>query len=269
MFLSKNLKYLREQNSRQSQESLANALGVTRSAISSYEDGRAEPKLVVMNKMSNYFRVTLDQLLNVDLSNVKNTPIDNQTDIKKYASAQNMRVLTITVDKEDNENIELVPQKAAAGYTQGYADATFLKELPKYQLPFLSKGKTYRAFEITGDSMLPLQSGSIVIAEYVEDWNTLKDGQVCILVGKNEGIVLKSLYNKIVERGTFLLKSTNITYSPYEIPADEVLEIWKFAAYISKDFPEEGNSMSELRKAFTRLEDEFREIKMKYEKNKN
>jgi transcriptional regulator with XRE-family HTH domain len=262
MFLSKNLKYLREQNKKQSQEALANSLGITRSAVSSYEDGRAEPKLVVMNRMAQYFNITLDQLLNVDLATMTEVSLENQKEVKKYASAQNLRILTITLDKDNNENIELVPAKAAAGYTTGYADADFLRDLPKYQLPFLSKGKTYRAFEIQGDSMLPLQSGSVVIGEFVDNWNSLREGQVCVIVAKNEGVVLKKIFNKIVDRGTFLLKSTNMAYSPYEIFADEVVEIWKFSAYISKEFPEENSSITELRKAFSRLEDEFREIKI-------
>ncbi|TAE07596.1 MAG: LexA family transcriptional regulator [Bacteroidetes bacterium] len=262
MFLSKNLKFLREQNKRQSQESLANALGITRSAVSSYEDGRAEPKLIVMNRMALYFNVSLDQLLNVDLSSISESELEQQRENKKYTTAKNMRVLSITVDKENNENIELVPAKAAAGYTTGYADAEFLKELPKYQLPFLSKGRTYRAFEIAGDSMLPLQSGAIVIGEYMDNWNQLKDGTIGVVVARNDGVVLKKIFNKIPERGTLLLKSTNISYSAYEVPADEVLEVWRFAAYISKDFPEEGSSLSELRRAFSRLEDELREVKL-------
>jgi transcriptional regulator with XRE-family HTH domain len=262
MYLSKNLKFLREQNKRQSQEALANDLGVTRSAISSYEDGRAEPKLIVMNKIAHYFNISLDQLLNVDLSAMGEGNLENPKEIKKYASTQNLRILTITVDKENNENIELVPAKAAAGYTIGYADADYLRDLPKYQLPFLSKGRTYRAFEIGGDSMLPLLPGSVVIGEYVDNWNSLKDGSVCVVVSKNEGVALKKVYNRIAERGTLMLKSNNIAYSPYEIFAEDVLEIWRFSAYVSKDFPEDGNSVADLRKAFARLEDELREIKM-------
>ncbi len=266
MYLSKNLKFLREKNGRQSQENLANSLGITRSAVSSYEDGRAEPKLVVMNKLAQYFNITLDQLLNVNLASAQEGTFQNPSEIKKYASAQGMRILTITVDAEDNENIELVPDKAAAGYTRGYADTEYLQELPKYQLPFLPKGRTYRAFEIKGDSMLPLTSGSIVIGEYVSDWNQLNDNTMGVVVSKNEGIVLKKIYNKIQDRGTLLLKSTNISYPPYELNADEVLEVWKFSAYISKDMPEETNTLADLRQAFTRLEDEFREIKLAYEK---
>ena len=39
------------------------------------------------------------------------------------------KVLSITVDAAEKENIELVPQKAAAGYMNGYADPEFIKEL--------------------------------------------------------------------------------------------------------------------------------------------
>jgi len=262
MFLSKNLKYMRERNNRQTQENLADALGITRSAVSSYEDGRAEPKLMVMNKIAAYFNLSLDQLLNVDLSKLQDEEIVKQREVSKYAAAHNLRILTITVDNENSENVEFVPEKARAGYTSGYADAEFLSNLPKYRLPFLPKGKTYRAFEIEGESMLPLLPNTIVIAEYIQNWNDVKDGQVCIVLSKSEGIVLKKVYNRIKKRGALLLKSTNINYMPYEVAIEEVLEIWKFAAYISREFPEETHSIHEIKQAFARLEDELQEIKM-------
>ncbi|TAF65021.1 MAG: helix-turn-helix domain-containing protein [Cytophagales bacterium] len=261
MFLSKNLKYLRERNKRQTQEGLADALGITRSAISSYEDGRAEPKLVVMDRIAQYFNVTLDQLLKVDLSRLTDEEIQQQKEVSKYVSASNLRILTITVDKENNENVELVPEKARAGYAQGYADREYLSNLPKYQLPFLPKGRTYRAFEITGDSMLPLLPNSIVIGEYVTNWNDIRNGQVCIVVSRNEGIVLKKVYSRVQERGAFLLKSTNVNYRSYEIPVTDVIEMWRFSAYISRDFPEETHSYHELKQAIERIEEEMQEIK--------
>jgi len=262
LYLSKNLKYLRERNNRQTQENLANALGITRSAVSSYEDSRAEPKLVVMNRIAQYFGVTLDQLLNVDLMKLSDEEIERQKEVSEYAAGHNARILTISVDSENQELIQLVPEKAKAGYTQGYADPNYISSLPTYQLPFLPKGATYRAFEIAGDSMLPLQPNSIVIGKYLDDWKNLKNGDVAVIVSRSEGVVLKKVFNRIEERGTFLLKSTNINYASYEIPVTEVVEIWKFAAYISQDFPEETHSVHELKEAFTRLEDQVQEIKM-------
>ncbi|WP_020527121.1 XRE family transcriptional regulator [Flexithrix dorotheae] len=263
MYFGKNLRFLREKHGKPSQEKLGMKLGLTRSAISSYEDGRAEAKYEILNRISKYFNITVDQLLNVDLSKLDESEIKQQKETDKYVKAENLRILAITTDQSDNENIELVPIKASAGYTAGYADTEYLSELPKYQLPFLPKGKTYRAFEVKGDSMLPLKPKSIVVGEFISDWNSIKDGQVCVVVVKNmnEGIVLKKIYNRVKSESKFILKSSNINYPSYEIPAEDVIEVWKFAAFISKEFPEENHTVSELKEAFWRLEDDIREIK--------
>ncbi|UZR93350.1 XRE family transcriptional regulator [Chondrinema litorale] len=263
MFFGKNLRYLRETNGKPSQEKLGKQLGLTRSAISSYEDGRAEPKFDTLNTIANHFNVTVDQLLNVDLSKLSDEVLKQKKNLDKYIQGENLRVLAITTDNKQNENIEFVPVKASAGYTTGYADSEYISELPKYHLPFLPKGKTYRAFEVKGDSMLPLKPRSIVIGEYVEDFTSIKDGMVGIVVARNlsEGIVLKKIYNRVPQHGVFVLKSSNLAYPSYEIAAEHVIEIWKFAAYISKEFPEETNSLGDLKEAFWRLEDELRDMK--------
>jgi transcriptional regulator with XRE-family HTH domain len=268
MFLSKNLKFLRESNKRQSQEALANALGVTRSAISSYEDGRAEPKLLVMNKIATYFNVTLDQLLNSDLAKQGDITSGNKDitkEMKKIVHVgQSGRVLTVTVDQNHKQNIELVPHKSSLGYIQNYDNLDFLKELPKYNLPTLSENRTYRAFELN-DSGLP--SNSIVIGEYIQNWNEIKNDKICIIVSKTKGIILKRLFNKIADKGIITLKSINISHAPFDMPVEDVIEIWEFVSYISKEFPEEGTSVPELRTAFARLEDDVRELKLKLKQN--
>jgi len=53
-----------------------------------------------------------------------------------YIKGSNLRVLATTVDIANNENIEMVAEKAKAGYTTGYADPEFISELPVFQFPF-------------------------------------------------------------------------------------------------------------------------------------
>jgi transcriptional regulator with XRE-family HTH domain len=265
MYFSKNLKHLRRKNDRQTQDSLAKSLDLTRSVISSYEDGRAEPSVSTLIGISKYFGVSIENLTNLDLSNVDEKKVEFQRQLQKYASANHLYVQKVVADEVHQPLINLVPMKASAGYTSGFANVEYIKDLPTYRLPFLDKTKTYRAFEISGDSMLPLQDKSIVIGEYIEDIQDIKDGQVCVLVCKTEGIVLKKVFNKVEGRGKVLLKSTNLAYSPYEIDIQEVLEIWKFTAFISKDFPTDYDSNQDLREAFTRIETEMQEIKMTQE----
>lgn len=267
MYFSKNLKHLRKNNNRQTQESLAQTLGLTRSVISSYEDGRAEPSISTLRKISEYFNVSIENLTNLDLKNVDQEKVEHQRKLKDYASARNLEVHTSKVDNVKNLQFNLVPEKASAGYTSGYASMAYLSDLPSYQMPFLARNKKYRAFEISGDSMLPLKDKSIVIGEYLESIDDVKDGQVCIVISKTDGIVLKKVFNKIEERGTLLLKSSNISYSPYEIKKDEVIELWRFTAYISHEFPENYDDTQDLKHAFARLEGEIQNLKSHQNKN--
>src|SRR5690554_3553177 len=141
--INNNIKYLRKDKGWTQQE-LADALGVKRPQIGSYEEDRADPRIQTLLKLSNLFNVSIDDLLGKDLS----SPM--------ISTRKPTKVLAITVDSQDRENIELVPQKASAGYTNGYADPEYLQDLPRFQLPNLPRNSTYRAFEISGDSMLPI-----------------------------------------------------------------------------------------------------------------
>ena len=62
MYLSENMKYLRARKGR-SQQELADDLGITRSRYSKYEYGLAEPSIVLLAKLAEYYLITLDALI--------------------------------------------------------------------------------------------------------------------------------------------------------------------------------------------------------------
>src|SRR5690606_6054864 len=134
-------------------------------------------------------------------------------------------------------NIELVPVLASAGYLDGYNDPEYLKELPKLSLPMFNQG-TYRAFEIKGDSMLPLQSGTFIVTEYVENWKEIKVGQTYVIMSLNEGIVYKRIGEKYRDGKGLKLVSDNKEYDPYWVESADILEVWKAKAFMSTEFPE-------------------------------
>ncbi len=240
--ISTNIRFLRKKNNLTQQE-FADAIGVKRSMIGAYEEDRASPKMDNMKQIANYFGISVDELVSERITDKWLSDREMRLEKEKEIKAGNLRVLSITVDKEDNENIELVPVKASAGYINGYADPEFVKELPKFHLPML-QGGTFRAFEIKGDSMLPIQPGSIVVGEYIDDWKSIKSNETYIVVSKNDGIVYKRVVNKVKEQKTLVLKSDNKTYEPYPIALDDVMEVWKAKAYISMSFPEPEQDMS-------------------------
>ncbi|NNF36338.1 MAG: helix-turn-helix domain-containing protein [Saprospiraceae bacterium] len=222
--LRDNIRLLRKRKG-WTQQDLADSTGLKRSLIGAYEEGRAEPSVEKLIGFSEVFNVSVDDLVGIDLS-------------QSEPGSTRFKVLSITVDEDDKENIELVPQKAAAGYLNGYSDPEFIKELPRFKLPFLSDSGTYRAFEISGDSMLPIVPGTIIIGQYVERVNDIKNGKTYLLVTKKEGVVFKRVFNYIEEKGKLYLVSDNKQYSSYETDPDEILEIWSSKAYISVEFPD-------------------------------
>lgn len=229
--ISENIKYLRKRLG-DTQGEFAEKIDLKRSLVGAYEEGRADPRISNLIKMAEVFDVSVDLIINTDITKMT----DEQLSFNK--NSRGSEILAITVDEQGKENVELVPQKAAAGYTNGYADREFIKELPKFHLPMLPTNATYRAFEIHGDSMLPLLSGTIVVGEYVDNLQHMKSGKTYILVTRKEGVVYKRVFNYMAEKGKLFLVSDNKQYSPYEISPEEVMEVWASKAYISVQFPD-------------------------------
>jgi transcriptional regulator with XRE-family HTH domain len=251
--INTNLKFWRRELAL-TQAQMAEKLGIKRSLVGAYEEGRAEPKLATLVNMARLFNISLDALVTTDFSKKKNAKAALQLQAQTAATTEtttnrpggNLRILALTVDREQNENIELVPQKAAAGYLNGYADPEYLEELPKFRLPMLGTGGTYRAFEIAGDSMLPIASGTVIVGRYVDDWMSIKDGTPCIVVSGKEGIVFKRVFNRLKDNAMLALHSDNPLYSPYQIDVEDVVEIWEAKAYISSTFPIADLSLNRL-----------------------
>ncbi|RKD13872.1 transcriptional regulator [Pelobium manganitolerans] len=226
--ISANIKFLRKKKGL-TQQQFADEMEIKRSLVGAYEEERADPKYDLLKKFAEFFEVSMDELVN--------ETINAQWKPKPKADGSNVRILSITVDKDDKENIELVPVKASAGYLNGYADPEFVASLPKFSLPMFKQG-TYRAFEIKGDSMLPLPSGSIIISEYVENWNDLKVGETAVIISSNEGVVYKRIGSKIRADKGLKLISDNPVYQAYHIMPEEIMEIWRAKAYISTELPQ-------------------------------
>lgn len=226
MYFAQNLKFLRKRRNK-SQIALATELELTRTTLSGYEKN-VQPPFRVLIKIAAYFNISLDALIKYKLevlSKFQLSQIEKGFDVD--ITGNKLRLLTISVDNEGKENIEMVPVKAQAGYTNSYGDLDFIAGLPKFKLPFLPEEKTYRTFQIQGDSMLPIKEGSWVTCSFVEDWSQIKDGKACIVVTKDDGIVFKLVYKRF-ENANLLLVSSNRSYSPYEMPISQVLEIWQF-----------------------------------------
>jgi len=265
MYFSSNIKFLRKRKAR-TQDDVAFALNMKRSTLSGYENKVAKPSVEVLFAFSEYFKIAIDTLIKVNLSEIPESQlIQLERGYDVYIRGSNIRILATTVDSENDENIELVSEKAKAGYKSGFADPEYIKILPTFKLPFLLKERKYRTFQISGDSMLPIPDKSWVTGEYVENWQYIKDGKPYIILTMEDGIVFKIVENKIEQDGKLILYSLNNYYEPYEIEIKEVKETWKFVNYISSEIPEHNIERDDLVEEVKALRKEVKAIQMRLE----
>ena len=265
MYFSSNIKFLRKRRGR-TQDDVAFALNMKRSTLSGYENNVAKPGVGVLMAFSDYFKIAIDTLIKINLATLPEsqlTQLERGYDV--FINGGNLRILATTVDSENEDNIELVNETAKAGYTSGFADPEYIKVLPTFKLPFLSKERKYRTFQISGDSMLPIPDKSWVTGEYVENWKYIKDGQPCIVITLDDGIVFKVVENKVEKNGTLRLHSLNKIYDPYEIDIKDVKEIWKFVNFISSEMPEPNTEKEDIVQEVRALRKEVKAIQMKLE----
>ncbi len=258
---SSNIKLLRTRKKR-TQSELAEALNLKRTTINAIENSISQPTVNHLQAFSKYFGIAIDTLINVDmrkLSESQFTDLKNGFDV--FIRGTNLRVIATTVDRNNKDNSELGNEKAKAGYATNFADPEFIGNLPVFQLPFLSKEKKYRAFSISGDSMLPIPSGSIVIGEFIQDFYNIKKGEAYVIITRDEGIVFKIVENYLSESRSFLLVSLNSAFKPYKLPIVEVKEAWKFVCYMNTEIPEPAADIQKVLQTVNEMKFEIQNLK--------
>jgi len=216
-------------------------IGVTGTTIDSIVNGRPQadgsrkktkPGYDVLSAIIDEFDINPDYLFGKSTMMITS----NASKIPTYSGMP--KVISTASDGE--ENVIYVPAKARAGYLNGYGDTEFIESLPVFRMPQLTNG-TYRCFEVQGNSMLKtFYDGDMVFGHYVEGFNDIKDGRVYVIVSKNDGVVLKRVYNRSKDKGFLTLKSDNAdgNYPNFNIKTEDVLEIWYVTMYASKQMPE-------------------------------
>jgi transcriptional regulator with XRE-family HTH domain len=243
----KNLKYLRKLRG-WTQEEFATKLKIKRSLLGAYEEERAEPKLEVLEIVGNLFKMSLDELLLKDVANAKGgTYLEKRRQMKMTTQAA---------------EIQFVPVKAAAGYLAGYADDDFLDELNTFTLPMMAAGH-YRAFEIIGDSMLPTPSGSVIVGEKIAALDDVKSSNTYVVVSRSEGIVYKRVLKNNRSKSKVTLVSDNPQYEPYQVNAEDIVELWQAQMIIQKANVQQRWDVNQLASLVNNLQDQVSSLKKK------
>ena len=187
----KNLKQLRLQN-KQTQIELAQAIGLSFSAISMYERGERKPDFETLEIIADYFNVTIDGLIGGDREDAN---VKNILPIPKFNRIPLLGTIACGEPILAQENVEGdvdIPEQIRADF----------------------------ALRCKGDSMIDARicDGDIV---YIKQQPTVENGQIgAVLIG--DEATLKKVY---ITEGTVTLMACNTNYAPLVYSGDKLNEI--------------------------------------------
>jgi len=240
------------------QQSLADELGLKRSALGAYEEGRAEPKLATLIALARHFGMSLDAFVLGE---------SEEDRMMRRVSGGDLRVLSVPVDRSsERERVAIVPVRAAAGYLSGYGDPEYMEGLDHFNLPVkeLAQDATYRMFQIEGESMLPIPNGSYILAHYEENWSKAGGMRPYVVVTRDHGVVFKRVENRLDTHGDYLLISDNLDFAPYRVFPEDVVEMWRARAYLAFDWPTPAFAgMERIQGTLDQMREDLRTIQKK------
>lgn len=215
----KNLIYLRKSHN-WTQSALAEKLQIARTTLGDYEREKTEPNFEMLSTLSELFGVDIDTLITTPLYKPGNVLAYGEGRARRYLHPESAMI----------QAIDLVDTKAEAGYLESFQDPEYIRDLPKIYMPHLPANE-YRGFEIEGDSMWPMESGTIIIGVKVESLESLKDQRTYIIMTKRDGMVYKRI-RKNENNNSLTAISDNPVFPPYRIDYDSIAEVWQYYAHI-------------------------------------
>lgn len=90
-----------------SREDLANKLGVSYSAIAMYEQGNREPNNDLLVKISNFFNVSTDYLLEVNLNSIVKNNQNKLEQILQLANGLTIQETNYLIKQLNNAKIQI------------------------------------------------------------------------------------------------------------------------------------------------------------------
>jgi len=197
-----------------SQTVFAEDFGINRANISSYEEGRAEPKMDLVIKIANKFGLDVEKLYTKDLT------VNDLTNFSP-PSFENSEI-----NKSATENIKYVSRSNSLNYASTLENGS--ENLPDIEIPNI---KNARAFEYFGDDITAFSNGDVLYAKKIDNnnWNGIISGEACVIIS-NDRVYFKRLD---VIKSKISLVSENPKYKALVLQQEEIQEIWRVVGYLS------------------------------------
>lgn len=188
--------YLKDSGVLHKQSDLCDALGVGRSHVSEFYNGKEK-----------YF---------------------TEGNVRKFAAAYSDYINCEWLLTGEGEMV--VPDKTMRPHFDAKACAGFMYGVAEGEVgtmrPHIPAMRDYDfTIEAEGDSMMPrIESGDLLVCRKSEDRANPPIGKICVVDGK-DGAVVKVIDSVDNEAGTVTLHSLNPAYSDYNVPFSDILDI--------------------------------------------
>ena len=178
-------------------------------------------------------------------------------------SGGNVSPKVITVDKNDEETILLVNQKAAAGYPHNIQDTEWYDSLPGFTIPLPQyRNATYRGFQVEGDSMLPnIRPNEWVLGRAVSSIAEADNSRIYIVV-LQDSVLVKKLQKIHGNNQKVRLISLNTEYLPIDVDISSIQELWLVNSKLSfgVDAPDDSSLLRELQQSMRELKGQINNL---------
>ena len=248
-FIGNNIKKIRGVKSL-SQTDFADLFNLKRASIGAYEEGRAEPKIATVIEIANHFGISIDHLLNKELSVNDLSRFDIFKEELAKEVVHNLRPSKVLIDIIPIPYVSVLTQKAylEKGIKSG--------ELPVISLP-MKKGQVYRAFEMSDNAMLQNTKGAgnedIVIGCRPEGFDKSKiEVNKLYLLETSEGIYFRKVIAKNLS--SIIAEAQNPDFYQVQLNLKDIIKAWQVCEIVTKNI---GNTDG-VSDRVKRLEDDVR-----------
>lgn len=224
-YIKLNIKYLRD-SVNLTQGAFGEVFGYTRDNIASYERG-SDPKIDLIQKIVNYFHISLEDFINRDLSKQIDVENDNEDSKENHDAISPTNEFVLRTDvRQGIQKVPLYNFQAAASLVtlfeghQNIIDYISIPNLPK------SDGAIY----VTGDSMYPLlKAGDIAIYRKINNMaEGIRYGEMHIvsaIIDDDLTTVVKFVKKSDKGEEWVCLVSQNLHHAPMDILMNRIQAI--------------------------------------------
>ncbi len=207
--IANNIKYLRHLT-KISQKTLAEHLGVPNTVVSNWENEEYKPSTENIIKIADYFKVSVHDLVNIEMNNKYRLPIHN---IDKII----LKEQEVKLPKE----IPLIPTEAMAGYLKG--EIQILEyECEKFVIPTFKDADFL--IPVKGGSMFPKYNPGDIVACRKLSIDTFFQWNKVYVLDTEQGALIKRV-KKGSTPDTVKIVSENKEYEPFELTRDKIYAI--------------------------------------------